>query len=85
MEEVPAECTVPELCCGSVSHRGTRGHSRRKVSDEQDTGTRLGELAADSEGSCGGHTGRGDDSGEEISRRGELCVHKNGNYRTGQL
>lgn len=52
------------------------------MSEEQDTGTRPGELGADSEGSCGGCTGRGDDSGEEISRRGELCVPKYGNYRT---
>lgn len=84
-EDMEAECTLPELCFGSVSHLGTRGHSRRKVSEEQDTGTRLGELGADSEGSRGGCTGRGDDSGEEISRRGELCVPKYGNYRTGQL
>lgn len=81
-EDMEAECTLPELCFGSVSHLGTRGHSRRKVSEEQDTGTRPGELGADSEGSCGGCTGRGDDSGEEISRRGELCVPKYGNYRT---
>lgn len=53
MEDVPAECTVPELYFGSVSHPGTRGHSRRKVSGE-DTATRLGELGADSEGTCGG-------------------------------
>lgn len=78
MEDVPAECTVPELCFGSVSHLGTCRHSRRKVSDEQDTGTRLDELGADSEESCGGSTGRGHDSAEEISRRGELYVHKNG-------
>lgn len=84
-EDMEAECTLPELCFGSVSHLGTRGHSRRKVSEEQDTGTRLGELGADSEGSRGRSTGRGDDSGEEISRRGELCVPKYGNYRTGQL
>lgn len=84
-EDMEAECTLPELCFGSVSHLGTRGHSRRKVSEEQDTGTRLGELGADSEGSRGGRTGRGDDSGEETSRRGELCVPKYGNYRTGQL
>lgn len=65
-------------CFGSVSHLGTCRHSRRKVSDEQDTGTRLDELGADSEESCGGSTGRGHDSAEEISRRGELYVHKNG-------
>lgn len=33
----------------------------------------------------GGVTGRGDDSSEAISRRGESCLHKYGNYKTGQL
>lgn len=81
-EDMEAKYALPELCFGSVSHLGPRGHSRRKVSDEQDTGTRLGELGADTEWES---TGRGDDCGEEISRRGELCVPKYGNYRTGQL
>lgn len=56
-----------------------------KMSDKQERGTRLEETGATERCYLRGATGMGHDRSEATSRRGELCLHKNGNYRTGQL
>lgn len=76
MEDVPAECTAPQLCFGSVS-------SSWYTWTQQEEGVWWAEHR--NQAGWAWCCLRGVRQEGEISGSGELCAHKNRNYRTGQL